>query len=84
MTDPVIVVDELRMRYLGAIGCAVDGISFTVAAGRSSDSSARTARASPPPSESSPDSAAATTAGPTCHKTFAHQHGSRRSRTCRR
>jgi fluoroquinolone transport system ATP-binding protein len=33
MTDPVIVVDELRMRYRGARTCAVDGISFTVAAG---------------------------------------------------
>ena len=33
MTDAVIVVDELRMRYRGATECAVDGISFTVAAG---------------------------------------------------
>lgn len=33
MTDPVIVVDELRMRYRGAATPAVDGISFTVAAG---------------------------------------------------
>lgn len=33
MTDPAIVVDELRMRYHGASGYAVDGISFTVAAG---------------------------------------------------
>jgi fluoroquinolone transport system ATP-binding protein len=33
MTDPVIVVDELRMRYRGASSCAVDGISFTVADG---------------------------------------------------
>ncbi|MFC4857775.1 ABC transporter ATP-binding protein [Actinophytocola glycyrrhizae] len=33
MTDPVIVVDELRMRYRGAATPAVDGISFTVAEG---------------------------------------------------
>ncbi|HEU5470615.1 MAG TPA: ABC transporter ATP-binding protein [Actinophytocola sp.] len=33
MTDPVIVVEELRMRYRGAARCSVDGISFTVAAG---------------------------------------------------
>ena len=32
-TDSVIVVDELRMRYRGAAKDAVDGISFTVAAG---------------------------------------------------
>ena len=31
--DPVIVVEELRMRYRGAAACAVDGICFTVAAG---------------------------------------------------
>lgn len=33
MTDPVIVVDELRMRYRGAATNAVDGISFTVTEG---------------------------------------------------
>ncbi len=33
MTEPVIVVDELRMRYAGATAEAVDGISFTVAEG---------------------------------------------------
>lgn len=33
MTDPVIVVEELRMRYPGASTHAVDGISFTVGAG---------------------------------------------------
>jgi fluoroquinolone transport system ATP-binding protein len=33
MTEPVIVVDELRMRYRGAPKDAVDGISFTVAEG---------------------------------------------------
>jgi fluoroquinolone transport system ATP-binding protein len=33
MTDAVIMVDELRMRYRGGTGHAVDGISFTVAAG---------------------------------------------------
>jgi fluoroquinolone transport system ATP-binding protein len=33
MTDAVIVVDELRMRYRGATTYAVDGISFTVADG---------------------------------------------------
>ena len=33
MTESVIVVDELRMRYRGATTYAVDGISFTVAEG---------------------------------------------------
>jgi fluoroquinolone transport system ATP-binding protein len=33
MTEPVIVVDGLRMRYRGASTDAVDGISFTVAEG---------------------------------------------------
>jgi fluoroquinolone transport system ATP-binding protein len=33
MTEPVIVVDELRMRYRGATEYAVDGISFTVGEG---------------------------------------------------
>jgi fluoroquinolone transport system ATP-binding protein len=33
MTEPVIVVDGLRMRYRGATADAVDGISFTVAEG---------------------------------------------------
>jgi fluoroquinolone transport system ATP-binding protein len=33
MTDPVIVVDGLRMRYRGTAKDAVDGISFTVAEG---------------------------------------------------
>jgi fluoroquinolone transport system ATP-binding protein len=33
MTEPAIVVDELRLRYRGATADAVDGISFTVDAG---------------------------------------------------
>lgn len=33
MTEPVIVVEDLKMRYRGAPGYAVDGISFTVAPG---------------------------------------------------